>query len=280
MVKSTQAGQPAGQHRVVEVVAEQVQRHQGVHPGRLDAAPAAVTLLPGDDPLRAAAQGRAPYRLYRPVKVQGLIEGGEGLRPGVRGRAARGHAGFQLVDGERQGAGRAERLDHGQGHDGLPRPAAPVVDVEREPGRQVDQLGRDDRQVVPRPQAGKRQPDPGEHAGRLDPALVTDPGAGLFHVRRVRLVAGQPQRQVSLDGGGQVARPAVEVGPGAVVPLLGPDPARCRRDHGLVVQAEELAQQQVLGVHGHVGLELALPPSVGVLQPERVITSPFQGLPR
>ena len=34
-------------------VAEQVQRHQRVHPGRLDAAPAAVLLLPGDDPLGA-----------------------------------------------------------------------------------------------------------------------------------------------------------------------------------------------------------------------------------
>ena len=73
------------------------------------------------------------------------------------------------------------------------------------------------------------------------------------------------------------ARAAVEVGPGAVVPLLGPDPAACRRDRRVVVQAEELAQQQVLGVHGHVGLELALPPPLGVLQAEQVVASPVQG---
>src|SRR5271166_930554 len=262
---------------MLDLVAEQVQRHQRVHPGRLDAAPAAVPLLPGDDPLRAPPQRRAAHRLDRTVPVQGLVEGGEGAGPGIPGGlGGSSPRAMELVDGELERAGRAERLDHGQRHDRLPGPAAPVVDVEREPGRQVDQLGRDDRQVVPRPQAGKRQPDPGEHARRLDAALADDPVAGLFHVRSVRLVAGQPQRQVGLHGGGQVARAAVEVGPGAVVPLLGPDPAGRRRDRGVVVQPEELAQQQVLGVHGHVGLELALPPPVGVLQPERVVTSSFQ----
>src|SRR5205814_7312757 len=83
--------------------------------------------------------------------------------------------------------------------------------------------------------------------------------------------------QVRLHRGGQVGRAAVEVGPGAVVPLLGPDPAGRRRDHGVIVQAEELAQQEVLGVHGHVGLELALPPPLGVLQAEQVVAGPFEG---
>ena len=288
---------------MLDLVTEQVQRHQRVHPGRLDAAPAAVPLLPGDDPLRTAPQRGASHRAapsraqarsrfvcsfggystrncrhIRGDQMEELVEGGEGAGPGVVKRLARRNAGLQLVDGERERTGRAERLDHGERDDGLPRPAAPVVDVEREPGRQVDQLGRDDRQVVPRPQAGKRQPDPGEHAGRLDPALADDPVAGQLHVRRVRIVAGQPQRQVSLHGGGQVARAAVEVGPGAVVPLLGPDPACRRRDHRVVVQAEELAQQQIFRVHGHVGLELALPPPVGMLKAERVVTRSFQGV--
>src|SRR6266702_2284180 len=228
------------------------------------------------------------------VYVQGLVEDVEDAGPGVRGigRAAYGPrvevaaraggaavraAGLELVDGQADGPRGAERLDDGQGDDGLAGPAAPVVDVEREPGRQVDQLGRDDRQVVPGPQAGQGQPDPGEHPGRLDPALVGDPVAGQLHVRRVRLVAGQPQGQVGLHGGGQVGRAAVEVGPRAVLPLLGPDPAPRRGDHGVVVQAEELAQQQVLGVHGHVGLELALPPPVGVLQAEQVVAGPVEG---
>src|SRR5580704_10702348 len=206
---------------------------------------------------------------------------GEGLR--VEGAARAGGAavrtaGLQLIDGERERAGRAERLDDGQGHDGLPSPAAPVVDVEREPGRQVDQLGRDDRQVVPRPPAGQGQPDPGEHTGGLHAALGQDPLAGSLHVRSVRLVAGQAQRHVGLDRGGQVPGPAVEVGPGAVVPLLIPDPARRRRDRLVVVQAEELAQQQVLGVHGDVGLELALPPALRLLQAERVVTCSVQGV--
>ena len=299
-------GDALGHHRVVEPVAEQVHRHQRVHPGRLDAAPAAVLLLPGDDPLGAAAQCGPPNRLYRSVKergvaaegpvdsVQGRVEAVEEAGPGVRGAGgaayrprvevaeragspAVGAAGLELVDGDPDGPRGAERLDHGQRHDRLPRPAAPVVDVEREPGRQVDQFRRDDRQVVPRPQAGQGQPDPGEHAGRLDAAVLGDPVPGQLHVRRVRLVAGQPQGQVGLYRGGQVGGPAVEVGPGAVVSLLGPDPAARGRHHGVVVQAEELAQQQVLGVHGHVGLELALPPPLGVLQAEQVVASPVKG---
>ena len=34
--------------------------------------------------------------------------------------------------------------------------------------------------------------------------------------------------------------------------------------------AEELAEQQVLGVHGDVGLQLALPPALAVLEAEQV----------
>ena len=292
--EAVQAGDALGHHRVVEVVAEQVQRHQRVHPGRLDAAPAAVLLLPGDHPLGAAAQRGPAHRLHRPVVVKGLVQGVEEAGPRVRGAGraaygprvevaeragspAMGAAGLELVDGDSDGPRGTERLDHGQRDDRLPRPAAPVVDVEREPGRQVDQLGRDDRQVVPRPQAGQGQPDPGEHAGRLDAALLGDPVPGQLHVRRVRLVAGQPQSQVGLHRGGQVGGAAVEVGPGTVVSLLGPDPAARGRDHGVVVQAEELAQQQVLGVHGHVGLELALPPPVGVLQAEQMVAGPVKG---
>src|SRR4029077_16286766 len=89
---------------------------------------------------------------------------------------------------------------------------------------------------------------------------------------------GQAQRHVGLNRGGQVGGPAVEVGPGAVVPLLMADPASRRRDRLVVMQAEELAQQQVLGVHGDVGLELALPPALRVLQAERVLTRPVQGV--
>ena len=47
-----------------------------------------------------------------------------------------------------------------------------------------------------------------------------DPAAGGTHVRRVGLVAGQLQRHVGLDRGGQIAWAAEEVGPGAVGALL------------------------------------------------------------
>ena len=54
----------------------------------------------------------------------------------------------------------------------------------------------------------------------VSPPLAADPVGRERHVRRVDLVAGQLERHVGLDGGGQVARAAVEVGPGAVFALL------------------------------------------------------------
>ena len=67
------------------------------------------------------------------------------------------------------------------------------------------------------------------------------------------VVAGQPQRGVGLDRGRQVGRAAVEVGPGAVVALLRADPAGGLLEVDRVEDAEELAQQQVFGVHRDVG---------------------------
>src|SRR6266576_3814318 len=78
----------------------------------------------------------------------------------------------------------------------------------------------------------------------------------------------------------RVAGPAVEVGPGAVLALLGRDPARRRL--GLLTGADlqEFPQQHVLGVHGDVGLALALPPALPVLEAEQVVAGAGQGLRR
>jgi hypothetical protein len=99
-------------------------------------------------------------------------------------------------------------------------------------------------------------------------------------VRLGRLVPSEPQRDVGLDRGGQVTGPAVEVGPGAVLALLGRDPPRRRL--GLLAGAdpEEFAQQQVLGVHGDVGLEFALPPALIVLEAEQVVAGAGKRLRR
>ena len=67
----------ADQHGMIQRVAEQVQGQDRVDPRRLDAAPSAVGLLAGDDPLGGAAHGaeRGPgltggavVELQRPVQ--------------------------------------------------------------------------------------------------------------------------------------------------------------------------------------------------------------------
>ena len=195
-----QPGQPALDHRMVDPVTQQVQRDQRVHPGRLDPAPAAVLLLPGDDPVGAAAQRRPAHRPHRPgplaeplEHVQAPVEAAEHQLPAgpVRGlsRLAGRVPWFalgrnpDLVQAEGEGPDRPERTHHGQRHDRLPRPAGPVVNIKREPGRQVDHFGWHHRQVVPGPLAEQGQPDPGEHPGGRDAAAGPDPFRRAGHVR-------------------------------------------------------------------------------------------------
>ncbi len=268
--------------RVVQAVAHQVQRHDRVHPRRLDAAPAAVGLLAGDDPVDAPAQRGAPGAFFGSlgsILCSALSRLLNATRPGVLLPALGclpGNLGVQLVDRERQRVARLEGGDDRERDDRLPGPAAPVVDVQREPRRQVDDLRRDHRQVIPGPQAGQGQPDPGEDAGRGDAALAGDPAGRALHVLGVRVVARQLERDVGLDRGGQVAGAAVEVGPGAVLALLRADPDGGLRGVGLGQDAEEVPEQHVLGVHRHVGLKLADPPAARVLQAEQVVAGPGQ----
>ena len=187
---------------------------------------------------------------------------------------------MQLGQPERKRADGLDRPHDGQRHDRLPGPAGPVGDVQREPAGQVDQLGRHDRQVVPGPLAEQGQPDPGEHPGGGDAAAVADPARGLGHVVGVGRVAGQPQGHVGLDRGGQLGLAVVGVGPGAVGALLRPDPAGGGVGQLGGADAQELAQQQVLGLDRDVGLQLALPPALLVLQVEQVTCGPAQGRSR
>ena len=83
-------------------------------------------------------------------------------------------------------------------------------------------------------------------------------------------IAGEPQRDVRLDRRRELRRAAEETRPRAVVALLRADPVRRARGLG-AADAEELAQQQVLGVHRDVGLELALPVAALVLEREQAV---------
>ncbi len=55
--------------------------------------------------------------------------------------------------------------------------------------------------------------------------MIRHPCGSPPHVFLFGFVAGQPQRDVRLDGGGQVSRSAKEGGPGAVGALVAPDPS-------------------------------------------------------
>ena len=118
----------------------------------------------------------------------------------------------------------------------------------------------------------------GEDPGRLDPAVLTYPRRGGGHVRVAGVVAGQAEGNVGLHGRRKLARSAVEGRPGPVAALLRADAVGGAGQRPLVQDAKEVAEQDVLCIHGHVGLELALPPALGLLAGLEVVARQPQGL--
>jgi hypothetical protein len=149
--------------------------------------------------------------------------------------------------------------------DGLASPARKVVDVERHPRRQEHQFRWQYWERLPRPEAEQSQPDAREDSGALDTAGAHDVLRCRPHVAGLCRFAAKTQGNVGLNGGRQVRRPTVEVRPGAVRSLLGPDPAQGSRHVAFLADAEKLTQEEILGVHRHVGFELAFPIAVSVL---------------
>ena len=152
-------------------------------------------------PLVAVEQAVEPHQCPPGERVAG--------RTGVRATTR-----SQLVDPERQRAHRAVGGHHGERHDRLARPAGEVVDVERHRPRQQHHLRRRRRQLVPRPQPEQRQPEAGEHTRRLDRrrCRARTPRRPRMCVAS-RLVTGEAQRDVGLDGRRQVAGTAVRTSP-------------------------------------------------------------------
>ena len=259
---------------MVERVAERMQRDDRPDPRRLDASPGAVRLLALDDPSLGRAQGPAAHRRdgLPLVGMQAAVEEGEEARPRLDRQRIIG-AGAELLDAERDCDLRAQGRRDRQRYERLARPAAERIDGERSPRGEEDLLGREHGHLLPRPERQQREPHAREHPRVLDAAGIADELRGGAHVRRVGRVAGEAKRDVGLHGRRQIRRSGEEGRPASVVALLRADPAGgrfllVRRD-----DAEEVADEEILGVDRHVGLELALPPAVGVLEAAQVLAA-------
>ena len=200
--EAIEPGKPRADNRVLQRIALEVQRHQRVHPRGLDAAPAAVCLLALDHPPFGRGQGRAPQRPKRMALVDAhhAVEDiqhapGERRRWGHRG----GVGGTQLLQRERQLAGRPVGTDDHQRDDRLPGPTREVVGIEGEPAGKEHQLRRYRRYLVPGPEAEQRHPDVGENARLARAPVLSRPGGRPLHVWRRGFVAGHTQRPVGLD---------------------------------------------------------------------------------
>src|SRR5438093_5752763 len=129
------------------------------------------------------------------------------------------------------------------------------------------------REPVPGPLADYGEKGPGEDAGACHAAGPLDVFARLLAWIDTR----ELERCVRLDRHGEIRRPLVPdrprpVGTPAGQQLVDEQPV------GLgVAKPEEVEQEQVLGDHRRVRLELALPPTVRMLQREQPLGSPLDG---
>ncbi len=241
-------------------------------PRGLDPAPGPVALLPLDHPALGRAERASPHGRDRTaaVGVAGPVEQEEGAPPAVGRRGGRQGGAAQLVDAEGDGTRRPERGHDRERHDRLPGPAAERVDREGRAHGKQDLLGRERRHSAPRPEPQQREPHAREHAAPGHTARLADERRCAAHVLGVGRVAGEPKRNVRLDRGREVARPSEVGGPRAVGALPAADPGRCSGSLVRLEQPEVVAQEEILGVDGHVRLELALPPAALVLEGEQV----------
>ena len=199
--EACEAAQRTLQNRVIERVAHRAQSEDGVDPGRLDTAPAAVGFLTVEQPAlglgeRATLEGADVVAIE---EAQGAVDRHERAFPGEplarrRDREAGAVAGPRPELGH-GGAGRqarrgAQRHDHRDPDDRRPRPGGEFVEVDRKPAGQEVEPGRHGGQTLPVVLAEQGEPDFGEDAGGGDAALLDDPFAGALHVRRVGL--GRP----------------------------------------------------------------------------------------
>ena len=260
------AGQPAADVRRVEAVSAADERDQGPRPGRLDPAPRAVQLLAVDDPalrvresaLAAGPEGPTPVPREGPVTDE------------ARSALAWNRPEVELVARPlgRQLPDRAVVHDDRERDHRLSRPAAEVVDRERHAWPEEDELGRQLRDLLPGPEPEEREPDAREDPRAADAAARhTERRAAASRGSSAREPC-QAESRVRLERRGQVGLASPVDRPQAVGALAGEELVHTFPGRLLVAEAEELEQEQVLRGHGHVGLELAHPPAVRLLQLE------------
>ncbi len=167
---------------------------------------------------------------------------------------------------------RAVMEEHQQRDDGAARPAGERVDVHRAGRRKQHQLGGERRDRVPGEETEEREVDAGEDAHLLETAAGEDELLRLQHPRIGRLDAEQPQRQVALAGGREIARQPEGDSPAPVDRLVieqVADEPRLARHRQL--ETERLPHEHVLGGDGAVRLELGAPVAVALLRRVRVV---------
>ena len=152
--------------------------------------------------------------------------------------------------------------------DDRPAPGRHLVDVEKKPVRQEENLRGHRRHVFPweLPKQGEVEPAIGVHL--RNPAETQNVGACFAHPERIRRISSELQREIRLHGGVDFRRAANKNIPTPVCRLAPADvvcafPLEVRVDASAPMQKDDRVAAQ-RGIHG----KLTLPVSVGLLDRE------------
>ena len=265
-----------------------MQRNQRIYPRRLNAPPSPVRFLMIQDPLNRPPPRQTPQRLHRrfAIQVHQPIQCKQPPRqPVVRRRKRKvgrlPPVGIQFVNlGRlRHRAVRPLGEDDAHRHNGRPGPTGKLIDVERRPRWQQDQLRRQVGRAAPFPLPEKRQPNLGEHPRLGHPAAAQDELPRPRQFRRIRPIPRQLQRKIALDAGADIAGRFVILPPRPVIPLLAQDIVGDLAPPFRPLPIQEMAQHQILGFDRGVGLQFPPPVAAGMLRiPEilmRIADRPF-----
>src|SRR5262249_6274061 len=131
--------------------------------------------------------------------------------------------------------------------------------------------------------AEEREPDAGEGPRPRNAATLENERPRASQTRSIGRIAGELEREVALDAGGEIAWRAVVPGPGSVLALVLADVLPVAAPKLVLAGSEELSEEQVLRIHGGVGLQLGPPEPVTELlarePPVRTLDGQVQGCP-
>src|SRR5262245_5895699 len=165
-----------------------------------------------------------------------------------------------------------------QGNDDAARPGRHLIQIEREPCGQQDQLGWNRRTEFPRHLSKYRQIESRKAIGGCQSSQVANHLLCLQHVRSLWIAPQQHESKVSFDGRTDIWWAAWIDGPAPIRQRFFNQLISCFLNLGFAGTSSEVHCEDVLGFQNCVAFQFTAPVAIVVLEPEQVVLSLADGV--